>query len=161
VRIQIKPSIKPNLFARYIGVDPGTVNLGIASLDGYADISTIILYQISMERDPLQINRIINARNLMIDLFDNWNNLYRLIIEGSNFAGYRQTELAEIRTAIALWGYDVYRTKAEFVPPRSVRKLVFGTAKVRAHEYWENLKQWPDAAAALSIAYYGMIKEEK
>jgi hypothetical protein len=76
-----------------------------------------------------------------------------MVIEGSSFSNnYRQTELAEVRASATLWAIS-HGMKPSIVPPLSIRKKVFGDAKLRAEVEW-NLREYPNAASALACAYF-------
>jgi len=165
----ILPPIPISNIWRYGGSDPGTVNLGISWLyttDDGKDRAD--LWQIRLERITDSVERIIFFNNLLYDLIPNiLGGVRNMIIENAAYAkGFRQVELAEQRAIMAVW----YRKEAGFrvrmVPPLSIRKVVFGSGKVKAHEAWQldgipKNKQPNDALAALACAYYGMMKEEE
>ena len=130
----------------FIGVDPGTVHLGICVLWE----TQVTLYQVTITRNDDPIQRIQDAQKVMTDCVHAYPYLATVCIEGASFGDkYRQVELAEQRASIALWG--LHRNfEVKIVPPNTIRKKVFGNAKVKAHEVWDNLPQ--DCAAALSCA---------
>lgn len=132
-----------------VGVDPGTVNLGISV---FLPKIAIELFQIKVERDDNPVERIRNTYKILSEVVNSVTYNGRICIEGASFADkYRQTELAEVRTACVFWG-DHYNFTSQIVPPNVIRKKVFGSAKIKAHDYWTNLP--PDCAAALSCAIY-------
>ena len=158
-------------FACPIGFDPGTTHLGIAQLYSKDDKDRADLWQISIERNENPVFRIMMVKTILYELFGNPNADPRqyIIIEGASFGNnFRQVELAEQRAASALWFVPMtfYGSKQiKIVPPATIRKAVFGSGKIKAHEAWQlagipKNKQPSDALAALSCAYYGMMKGE-
>lgn len=134
-----------------IGIDPGTVNLGLAVIHQYM-FPHAQLFQIKLERLPDAVNRIRNIQYVLSDCINTFSYKPLAVIEGASFGGYRQVELAEIRASCVLWclkhGVDV-----SIIPPRTIRKKIFDDGKTLAHEEWEDLEPYKDAAAALSCAY--------
>jgi len=130
----------------YIGVDPGTVHLGICVLWE----TRITLYQVSITRSANPIIRMQDAQQIMGECIHAHPYTAVMCIEGASFADkYRQVELAEMRASIAWWGLNK-KFRIEILPPNSIRKIVFNNGKLKAHEVWENIPQ--DCAAALSCA---------
>jgi Holliday junction resolvasome RuvABC endonuclease subunit len=135
-----------------LGFDPGTTNLGIAVIEPEVN-SHATLFQIKLVRRKDAIERMRGIQYLMWDCINWLSYKYKAVIEGASFGNpYRQVELAEVRATIALWCLD--RGESMIIPPNTIRKAVFGNGKIKAHEVWENLP--PDAAAALSCAYYAV-----
>ena len=135
-----------------LGIDPGSVNLGLAVIHQYM-FPHAELYQIKTTRLDDAVDRIRNIQYILSDLINLFSFKPLAVIEGASFGNrYRQVELAEIRASMALWcldkGMEVF-----IIPPQSIRKRVFGSAKIKAHEQWKELEKFPDAAAALSCAY--------
>jgi Holliday junction resolvasome RuvABC endonuclease subunit len=129
-----------------IGIDPGTVHLGICILW----VTQVTLYQVTLIRNDDPIQRIQDVQKVIAECIHAYPYTATVCIEGASFGDrYRQVELAEQRASIALWAlnrsFDV-----RIVPPNTIRKKVFLSAKVKAHEVWDNLPQ--DCAAALSCA---------
>jgi len=143
------------LGAMLIGVDPGTVNLGIAVLDVptiSGDVYQATLHQIKFAQ------RAINTMGRIKAVQEVLNDLHlpkfkkSVIIEGAAYGEqYRQVELETVRTAAAVW-FDQHSSVCQVIAPNTIRKNAFGSSKVKAHEYWECLELYPDAAAALSCA---------
>jgi len=134
-----------------IGIDPGTVNFGLAVIHQYM-FPHAQLFQIKMERISDAVDRIRNIQYILSDCVNTFSYKPLGVIEGASFGGYRQVELAEIRASAVLWclkhGIDV-----SIVPPKTIRKKVFDNGKRLAHEEWTDLEPYKDAAAALSCAY--------
>lgn len=139
-----------------LGIDPGTTHLGIA----YTCAEELWLMQVNLQRCPKAGERV----QLMYRLLEEvraWIEPYFFlgVIEGAAFGErYRQVELAEARAAMALWLMH-HGHRVEIVPPISIRKTVFGSVKVRAHDYWDNSEIENDALAALSCLYYAATLE--
>jgi len=166
----IIPPIPLISFKEWISADPGTTNMGLAKLYSVDERDCATLWQIKMIREENMLDRLTTAGLIVRFCFDLKLHSYRtkhpiLIIEGASYGNnFRQVELAEQRAAIALWGYDKLQTIL-VVPPLTVRETVFGSGKIKAHEAWQlagipKSKQPNDALAALSCAYYGMMKGE-
>jgi Holliday junction resolvasome RuvABC endonuclease subunit len=143
------------LGAMLIGVDPGTVNLGIALLDvptASGEVYQATLHQIKFAQ------RAINTMGRLKAVQEVLNELHlpkfkkSVIIEGASYGDkYRQVELEDVRASALMW-FDKHNSVCQVVAPNTIRKNAFGSAKVKAHEYWDCLKLYPDAAAALSCA---------
>jgi len=140
---------------QFIGVDPGTVNFGLAVLDVPTAKNIVYqanIYQIKFnerKKDPL--DRVRDLYSILAEI-----NISKypksVIIEGAAYNDkYRQAELAEIRMGTALW-FDAKGSVCHTVAPNSIRSHVFGNSKIKAHEFWVELEKYPDAAAALSCA---------
>ena len=156
-KIKIPLPMPINHFVMSIGIDPGSVHMGIAVIEGYLDKPYAILYQIKMERSGDPIERMKLAQEVMTRCVFWYHSPIVATIEGSAFSkGFRQTELAEIRAAVALWLVGKgFPTK--MVNPMTIRKKVFGSAKVLPHEVWTDLANVPDAAQALACAYFPLV----
>ena len=153
-------------FVEFAGCDSGSVNMGLAKLYSVDDKDRAMLWQMKLERSSNPIERIRLAADI-------WFKFYKaekpdfLTIENAAYAkGFRQVELAEQRAIIAwLCMIDVGYNQVQMVAPMTIRKKVFSSGKIKAHEAWQlagipKNKQPSDALAALSCAYYGMMKGE-
>lgn len=135
-------------------LDPGTVNIGLAKV--YKDTATI--WEIHKKRETNPIERIQNIQYLLSDL---WGEVpyYQakplLRIEGASYRGFRQVELSQIRTSAANWGLQ-RGMEVEIIPPLTIRKRVFGNARIKAANVWTDLPL--NAADALAIAYSVFIE---
>lgn len=153
---RIEPPLPYHSFKTYVGFDPGTVHMGIAVTCS----SDIYLYQVEMIRMKDTIRRILAVQHLLDILYGSLgvcDPYMSAVIEGSAFSEhFRQTELAECRTGIALWliGKRHKESDVNIVNPLTIRKVVFGSAKLKAHDYWDNSEIPNDALAALSCLYY-------
>jgi Holliday junction resolvasome RuvABC endonuclease subunit len=150
---KIVPPRRIDSDCRIVGIDPGTVNIGIAD---YRPDFGCYVYQIKTTRDDDPVNRIKRIGKILTEILFNpltyTNNI--MIIEGSSFgARFRQVELGEMRAATMMWGVKYNFDPIKVVAPNSIRKQVFGSGKIKAHEVWEGLPN--DALAALSAIYYG------
>ena len=137
------------------GIDPGTSHVGIAVIPYMNEKSYIDIYEITMPRWKDAVDRIINWQSVLAEMPLILTRNSRMVIEGAAYGtGYREAELSEIRASTVLWAYRLGMA-TKIVPPNSIRKSVFGTAKVKAHEVWELPEGLaPNALAALSCAYY-------
>ena len=157
-------------FGRYVGIDPGTTHLGLAELYSVDNKDKVTLWQITISRQEdaikrMRLHHFIMGKCLYIPshMIGNASDT-NCVVEGASFGNtFRQVELAEQRIILAWWMFDSSPT--HIVPPTTIRKAVFGSGKIKAHEAWQlagipKNKQPNDALAALSCAYYGMMKGE-
>src|ERR1035437_5876149 len=149
-----------------IGIDPGNKNMGLCVLRNTH--LNIQCYEICFPSERMAVSRVVQIRLAMMTIFaeqdvkDDVNTL--VCIEGSSFGSrYRNTELAEARITAAVYCLDnlqLTQNQFEFISPLKVRKLVFGSAKIRAEDTWKDMK--PDAASSLAVAIAGlMLRQEK
>lgn len=144
-----------------IGIDPGNKNMGISI--ARAQSYSIHCYEIMMPSDRMAIDRVCMIRLAMQEIFYRESlpdeSLTLVCLEGSSFGSrYRNTELAEARITAACYCLDnleLTQNQFEFISPLKVRKLVFGNAKFRAEDQWEDMK--PDAASSLAVAIAGLM----
>lgn len=156
-KTKINLPIPINQFAFSVGVDPGTVNMGIAVIEGKLNNPYATLYQVKMERKTDPIERIKTAQEIMSQCIFWYQMPMMATIEGSAFSShYRQTELAEIRASVALWCIQKGFT-TKIANPLTIRKKVFGNAKLKPHEVWTEINKMPDAAQALACAYLPLL----
>lgn len=137
---------------RYVfGVDPGTVNLGLAGITSGGEI---YLWMCSLIRYDNPIDRIKNYREILSLCFNAYTFQSSVYIEGASYdSNYRQVELEQMRTTACIWGID-HGFDVTVVPPQSIRKQVFGSGKTAAHDVWKTIPK--DTAAALSCALLGV-----
>lgn len=117
---------------RGIGIDPGR-NFGIAEV-GFGQI--VVTYG-KLPKRP-------NAWDYGIDLFKYITEVYRhedlctpITVEGASFGDqYGQTALAYIRMGIVIAWAELHNETVKVVPPASIRKQVFGSAKISGKELW-------------------------
>lgn len=143
------------------GFDPGTTHLGIAHHFGHI----IDLFQVTLERSKDPLERMDDIGFLLSFLCErDFHSRYRrqVVIEYAGFEAsqYRQVELAECRTTIALWFKTRGVSSILFPAPNTLRKAVFGSGKIKAHQYWTS-EIPPDALAALSCVYYANKLEDQ
>jgi len=156
-KIKIPLPLPITRFVMSVGCDPGSVNMGIAIIEGYLDNPYAVLYQIKMERNGDPIERMKLVQEVMSQCIFYYQEPMIATIEGSAFSkGFRQTELAEIRAAVALWLMGKGFPTA-IVNPMTIRKKVLGSAKLKPHEVWTDLAKIPDAAQALCCACFPLI----
>lgn len=134
-----------------IGIDPGTVNLGIAVIK--PDINSVKLYKIMLKRHKRALNRLLDVQRVLADTIGHFKPNSKAIIEGASYGNpYRQVELAEQRAAVLLW-FHKYSIEADIISPLKIRKNVFGSAKIK--------NPWgidDNCAAALGAALYEISK---
>jgi len=132
------------------GFDPGTTNLGVAYIYPF-NPKFAYLFQAKLERDKNPVQRIISVQNILSSICLGFEHKNVGIIEGASFGStHRQVELAEIRASIALWCLRK-GIEPKILPPKKIRKAVFGNGNTKASDEWENLPK--DAADALACAY--------
>jgi hypothetical protein len=138
-----------------IGVDPGTVNLGIAVLDIPNGINLVYeaqLYQVRFAQRAINTLGRIKAVQEILDQIRIPKFQKSVIIEGASYGDkYRQVEMEDVRASAVIW-FDKHNACCQVIAPNTIRKNAFGSAKIVAHEYWKELSKYPDAAAALSCA---------
>jgi len=135
----------------FIGIDPGVTNIGIAKVISGKERGSLLLHQIHMERKADPIDRMKYLSEFMHSRIY-VTGMETLIIEGASFAKhYRQVELSEARTVIAMWGIKM-GMNVKIVPPNTIRKVAFGSAKI-INPWDEQIDD--DVAAALGCAIYG------
>ena len=150
--IKITPPLPVTSEHVLLGVDPGTTKLGLAWI--WRNICHI--YEIKIIRSPDPVVRILLTQEIMSKCFLMFDYAPLMTIEGSSFGNnYRQVELAEVRASAVLWAIN-QGIKPSIVPPLSIRKKVFGDAKLRPETEWY-LREFPNAASALACAYFGGI----
>jgi len=133
-----------------MGIDPGTTKMGLA----YIWKNICHVYEIKIKRNPDPVGRILLTQDILSICFSMFDYAPLMTIEGSSFSGYREVELAEVRASAVLWAVK-HGITPQIVPPLSIRKNVFGSAKIRAEVRWSELP--PDAASALACAYFREI----
>ena len=149
VDIKLEPPLSNTSERVLMGVDPGTTKLGLA----YLWRNVCHIYEIKIKRNCDPVVRILLNQEIMSKCLRMFDFAPLMVIEGSSFANnYRQVELAEIRASSVLWAIQ-HGVKPSIIPPSSIRKKVFGSAKLRAEVEWD-LREYPDAASALACAYY-------
>jgi len=133
-----------------IGIDPGVTNIGIAKIVPGKKETLVLLHQIHLERLDNSVERMENLDKFLYQrIYVNGQEL--LTIEGASYGKhYRQVELAEARTVMAMWGVK-RGMKVQIIPPNTIRKVAFGSAKIK--NPWEDIPD--DCAAALGCAIYG------
>lgn len=156
-KIKIPLPIPITKFVMSIGIDPGSSNMGVAVIEGWLDSPYAVVYQIKMERSGDPIERMQLAQDIMSQCVFYYSSPMIATIEGAAFSShFRQTELAEIRAAVALWCIQKGFT-TKIVNPLTIRKTVLGSAKLLPHEVWTDLAKVPDAAQALACAYFPLV----
>ena len=131
-----------------VGIDPGTRNLGIAVIR--PDNESVTLYKIVLERHKNALLRLLDVQEVLGRTIGHFTPNCGAIIEGASYGNfYRQVEMAEQRAGMLLWFYK-YGIEAELIPPLSIRKVVFGSAKIK--NPWEMVDD--NCAAALACCLY-------
>lgn len=143
-------SLPTNVKTQVFGVDPGTTHIGLA----YVWKNCGRAWEIKMPRLSSASERVQQMQTIMSAVLNYRDYSPIAVIEGASFADkYRQVELAEIRAAAILWFMSHGSTVSNILlfPPQTIRKRVFGSGKIKAHDIWKNVSA--DAAAALSCCF--------
>ena len=150
----------PNSYTTFVGIDPGSRNMGLAvfhDLIGRA-------YDIKLAVTPDRISSMLLIQTVVNYLMEEtWPDGYSrgrwlIWVEDAAFGmKYGQVQLAESRAASMLY-FASRCSKVTVIPPASIRKMVFGDGRKKAHEVWTEVS--PNAAAAMSCAIYGMLRCE-
>lgn len=146
-------------FEVVFGIDPGSKNMGLTILQRANHFA--MCYEIVFPSEKLIIPRAEQIRLALSDIIflgESWKAEKVLVaVEGSGFNHrFIDTRLTEARLTAALWFRDTLLVEENFIfiPPLTVRKCIFGSAKIRAESQWPELK--PDAASSLAIALAGL-----
>lgn len=137
-----------------LGIDPGLKNIGLAYVSG----TSADIYEVELLKRETTI-QIINSVWIMTDyLFQSFPDV--IIVEGASYNDkYGQVSLETVRSAFVAWSLmrDM-RIKSEVVPPKTIRKIAFGSGIVT--NPWVNDDIPNNAAAALGCALYYINKGE-
>ena len=152
----------------YIGIDPGSRNMGLTILSDTVSISFEIKYP--PEKDAVKrILKIYATTKLCFYyVFDRGiKQEICVVIEGSSFGDkYGQSTLADARTAaflsiLRIAEEDAWvNCQAKYIPPQSIRKQVFGSAKIKGEEVWKDQLP-PDAASSLVCAICAVFQSQQ
>jgi len=141
----------PMLTNRYAGLDPGTTHIGLAQVDN----NFVRLCEIKIPRDNTTGKRIEHIWSILTEhLLD----MKIFVIEGASYGDrYRQVELQDIRCGATAWAMNrLGNIEIDIVPPSTIRKIVFGSAKIK--NPWKEQGIPDNAAAALGCALYPIAK---
>jgi len=151
--LKISPPFPISVNQNVFGFDPGTVHVGIATIWK----NVVHIYEVTQARSKDPVERVLMAQDILSECCRMFDFSPIMIIEGSSFgSNFRNTELAEVRASSILWAVT-HGVKPRVIPPLSIRKVVFGTAKIKAEETWTDIP--PNAASALACAYYGLMSK--
>jgi Holliday junction resolvasome RuvABC endonuclease subunit len=154
----------------YIGIDPGSRNMGMSILSDTMSMSFEITYP--PEKDAVKrILKVYTTTKLCFQyVFYEGIRFPPLsisaVIEGSSFGDkYGQATLADARTAAFMSIYEIanrehYDCQAKYIPPQSIRKQVFGSAKIKGEEVWKDQLP-PDAASSLVCAICAVFQSQQ
>lgn len=134
-----------------MGIDPGK-NFGIALVgDGGVSVMNGVLDDSIKPLREVAMHFIFEVMHpQLIDL---------AVIEGASYGDrFGQVKLAEIRCGFAL-GCSELKIPVLITAPKTPRKAVFGSGNIGAWDVWINLNH--NAADALCLAMYGLMKEDK
>ena len=139
------------LTKRYAGLDPGTTHIGLAQIDNYF----VYLNEIKILRDDTTGKRIEHIWSI---LTEHLQDMDVFVIEGASYGDrYRQIELQDIRCGATAWAMNrLGNIEVQIVPPRTIRKTVFGSGKIK--NPWKEMGIPDNAAAALGCALYPLMK---
>ena len=146
--LKIEPPLPVTTEHVLFGIDPGTTKMGLA----FIYKSSCHVFDVKIVRSDDAVARILLVHDILNKCFNLFDYAPLMTIEGSSYGNaYRQVELAEVRASAVIWAI-VRGIKPTIVPPLSIRKKVFGSAKLTAEFGWKELP--PDAASALACAYF-------
>lgn len=141
-----------------IGVDPGQRHMGMTHL--FSDTAGLA-WEIEFESFDTPLRRVIETAHLMNHLLHAYfqPGLKTLaVVENAAFgAPFGQVPLAENRAAVIMELHEFGIDDILTIPPQSIRKEVFGSAKIRAEETWKEFLPG-NAASSLACALYGLKK---
>lgn len=138
----------------FIGIDPGSRHMGFTLLyrTGKGDA-----YECWLPAQPNALARMHAVRRMLEWILDCHFKGYQVmpnihaVVEGSGYSKvFGQPELAEAR-AMSILTLDKYGIKVEVIVPNLVRKVAFGSAKIKADELWKGLIS-PNAASSIGCA---------
>lgn len=136
----------------FVGIDPGSRNMGIAILHG----RKASLYQIELSYRGGAAERVQNIMQVVKEIVGTERVEAACIEQAAYAALYGQTTLAEARTA-ALVALQQGNTGPIYVEtPKHIRLIVFGSGNTRSQELWPDIL--PDAGSALGCALYALRK---
>ena len=132
----------------FIGIDPGITNIGVAKIMPKKNM--VLLHKLKFDRIKDAVQRMTTLTMFLHErIYATGQEV--LVVEGASYANpYRQVELAEARTVMAMWGVRK-GMDVKIVPPNTIRKVAFGSAKIK--NPWEGIPD--DCSAALGCALYG------
>jgi hypothetical protein len=136
------------------GLDPGSVHIGVAYINGAA----ARLLEITTKRKDATEKRIAYMWQILSRLSD--FDPIMLVIEGASYGDkYRQVELQDIRCGATTWAMNRSSDiKIQIVPPTSIRKTVFGSGKIK--NPWKEIGIPDNAAAALACGLYAVLRHD-
>lgn len=136
----------------YVGIDPGYTNAGLAVMV----LDRLFLFQMKYKPQKsimqrLNILQVSIATALELVDVDMKRRQSYGITEGSSYGStYGQSSLGEARAALALAVRANVKCVMEILPPQSIRKLAYGSAKITGYTDHPDLPR--DSVAALGCA---------
>ena len=159
ITLKTKEYPLPNDYTTFVGIDPGTRNMGLAIFHGVIGKAFDI-------KVPKAEDRVISMQYIQESvhylLTEQWadgasKGRWLVFIEDAAFGmKFGQVQLAESRAACMLY-FAPLKAQIKIVAPARIRKVVFGDGRKKAQEVWKIL---PNAGAAVSCAIYGMLSCE-
>lgn len=143
-----------------LGIDPGDRNMGMAHLvpGGY-----LVAAQIRLGDADNAVERLMASAQVVREITSDWLIDFKGLKTAIECAAYSklygQVALAENRSgaiqALLMAGADRILVPS----PGTIRKVVFGSAKIKAEEQWPELGEpgHHDAASALAVALYALM----
>ncbi len=145
----------------FCGIDPGQVNMGMATLAWSDGEMRGEVFQIALPTKEGTLGTILNVGQVVsyvlgMSVAPRPN--YAVVENAAYGAPFGQAALATARTtAIITLLQSMDSANVDVPPPASIRKTVFLNGKMKADVVWPFLGK--DAAAALSCALYQFYKE--
>jgi Holliday junction resolvasome RuvABC endonuclease subunit len=145
----------PDSYTTFVGIDPGTRNMGIAIIHDRIGKA----FDILIPKAPDRVASMLMIQECIGYILNGWQDgiskgRWIVAVEDAAFGmKFGQVPLAESRAAAMLF-FASKTQNVQIVAPMRVRKAVFGNGKIKAHDVWEIA---PNAGAALSLALFGQL----
>jgi hypothetical protein len=144
-----RPRFRPG-----IGCDPG-LKLGISAVVAEDVAYTFSTYLNRSDFSITDVLDVIQKAHILMPRMV--NKTFPVVVEGAAYGmQYGQPLLGELRAALLLGYHNAGYDFVAEVPPKSIRKKVFGDGKVQPHDFWKpessNRILNKDEADALSMA---------
>jgi len=152
----IPPESYRTISGTFIGIDPGSANMGITVMRSFPFSATCYEVHFDTTKDHIEkIQKVFEVtKQLICDSPELFIDPIDIVIEGASFGNaFGQVELSEARTASILAVQELFEViphNIKIVAPKAIRATVFGSALLRAEELWKDLP--PDAASSLCCA---------
>jgi len=133
-----------------VGIDPGSRHWGLSILTPQQEC---LLFELEFVRGKDTNTRLYQLHQWLkgFNYLQSQEHSLKVVVEGASYADrYRQVELQDIRAGAVFW-----YSKTEIVPPNTIRKIVFGSGKIK--NPWKEIGIPDNAAAALACGLYAVL----